>query len=78
MHQVRPGTPKGCASALDTEVVLAFQHATNMEAAMHHLTAAMVWWGEPICSISYPQRGRHMREYASMRSSYPSGTQMHV
>ena len=70
--------PDGVLQLSDTKAVLAFQHETNMIATMHYLTAAMVWWGEPIRFCILPTKGRHVRDYITMRGSCPSGTQTHV
>ena len=40
--------PEDVLQLSDTETVLAFQCDYNMMATMCHLTAAMVWHGEPV------------------------------
>ena len=61
--------PEGMLQLSDTEILLAFQHKSNMMTMMHHLTAAAVWWGRPIMLHILPPKGRQVREYIAMRSS---------
>ena len=58
-----------CCSSQDTETVLAFWSDSNMMAAMHCLTAAMVWHGEPIKLHILPLKGRQERDYITVSSS---------
>ena len=32
----------------------------------------------PSCSVSYPQKGRHVKNYIAIRSSHPSSAEIHV
>ena len=70
--------PEGVLQPSDTEVVLTFQCDTDIMAVMCSLTAAMVWWGEPIMLHIPLPKVRQVREYIAMRGSHPSGTQAHV
>ena len=70
--------PEGVLQVSDTETVLAFQCVSNMMAMMCHLTAAMIWWDEPIVLCILPPKGRQVREYVTMRSSHQSHTQMYI
>ena len=70
--------PKGVLWLLDTKTILAFQCDSNLMAAAHHLTAAMVLWGKPLKLCILPQKGRQVKDYIAVRSSYPSSAQTHV
>ena len=63
---------EGVLQLSETEVVIAFQHLTDMIAMMHCLTAAMVWWGEPIMLCILLPKVRQVRQFTSKRGSHPS------
>ena len=70
--------PEGVLQLSATGKVLAFWCQSDIMATPHHLTAAMVWQGDPIIICILCLKGKQVREYVAMRSSHQSGTQMHV
>ena len=69
---------QGVLQLSDIEAVLAFQCDADMMAMTCHLTAAKVWWGEPIILHILPLKDRQVREYIAKRSIYPSGAWMYM
>ena len=78
MHRVGQGHPEGVLQLLDSEVILVFQCKSDMMVRAHHLTVAMVWWGESLMLHILSPKGRQVREYVTKRISCPLGTHMHV
>ena len=66
---------EGVLQLSNTEMVLVFWSGSEMMAAMHLFTVAMVWHDEPITIYIHSPTGTQVWKYMAVRGRHPSGTQ---